>query len=34
MMQAPDVARQIINTVETPDNFNVNDIVFRPLQVK
>ena len=34
MMQAPDVARQIINTVETPDNFNVNDIVFRPLRVK
>ena len=34
MMQAPDVARQIINALETPDNFNINDVVFRPLRVK
>ncbi len=34
MMQAVDVASQIVHALETPDNFNVNDIVFRPLRVK
>ena len=34
MMQAVDVASQIVRALETPDNFNVNDIVFRPLKVK
>jgi NAD(P)-dependent dehydrogenase (short-subunit alcohol dehydrogenase family) len=34
MMQADEVALQIIHLIETSNNFNINEIVFRPLKVK
>ncbi|MCX6350646.1 MAG: SDR family NAD(P)-dependent oxidoreductase [Bacteroidetes bacterium] len=34
MLQPWDVAKQIINAIETPDNFNTNSIEFRPLKIK
>ncbi len=34
MMRADDVAQQLINVLETPDNFLVNEVVMRPLNPK
>lgn len=34
MMQPSDVARVLINILETPDNFLINDITMRPLNPK
>lgn len=34
MMQPPDVADVLINTLETPDNFLISDITMRPLNPK
>lgn len=34
MMQPEDVARVLINILETPDNFLINDITMRPLNPK
>ncbi len=34
MMQPEDVARQLINVLETPDNFLINEVVMRPLNPK
>jgi NADP-dependent 3-hydroxy acid dehydrogenase YdfG len=34
MMMPTDVAKQIINAIEAPDNFLVNTLEFRPLQPK
>lgn len=34
MMQPRDVARVLINVLETPDNFLINDITMRPLNPK
>ncbi len=34
MMQPDDVAQQLINVLETPDNFLINEVVMRPLNPK
>src|SRR5699024_4254422 len=34
MMSPNDVATQLINVLETPDNFLINEIVMRPLNPK
>jgi short-subunit dehydrogenase len=34
MLKPRDVAAQIVRAIETPDNFLVNEIVFRPLITK
>lgn len=34
MMSAKEVAEQIIRVLETSDNFVINSVVFRPLQIK
>jgi len=31
MLQPPDVAKQLVNIIESPDNFLINEIVMRPL---